>query len=74
MGEDGEIPLHVTICRHVCILQNISDQHVGVSVCLTRGGIPLDDDGPSCRDDNRLLLNTTDLQNDLRVLPVPGAG
>ena len=42
--------------------------------CLQRGGIPLDDDGPYCIDDNKLELNTTDVEDDHMYFPYPEPG
>ena len=55
-------------------LQNITDQNVGVFVCIQQGGIPLDDDGPHCIDNNKLVLNTTDLEEDNIYFPYPEPG
>ncbi len=67
-------------CQHMClhfihyIFQNISDQHVGVHVCIQRARIPLSDYGITCHEDNTLTLNATDLETGVIYFPYPEPG
>lgn len=47
---------------------------MGVVACITRAGIPLHDDGPSCSEDNRISLNTTDWDGQYIYFPYPEPG
>ncbi len=54
--------------------QNITDQHVGVHVCIQRARIPLSDFGITCHEDNKMILNATDLETDVIYFPYPEPG